>query len=192
MSHLSLAVDLSWLRVSLRRCPAAVHGVYLVLDHSTDGHRRCIVEHTLNILILPGLHSDSPPTHTRLSSLTSEAPPSSPSQPLHMSISSGVHGPLAPSQPTQGMGLAVPSPLHLQLHVLTRLSFNEQGLITHHRDFWDVRDVVGLFPGGMLSQWIGTRVAAKGLSIAARLGGWLFGGAASRKEGRTPGEEASR
>jgi hypothetical protein len=71
--------------------------------------------------------------------------------------------------------LNLPSPLHLKLHVLTRLSFNEQGRITRHRDFWDVRDVIGLVPGMTVAQWIGTRVAGHGISIATQFASWLFG-----------------
>jgi hypothetical protein len=54
---------------------------------------------------------------------------------------------------------------------MTRLSFNEQGRVTHHRDFWDVKDVIGLVPGLTLAQWMGTRLAAKGLSFASRV--WI-------------------
>jgi hypothetical protein len=59
--------------------------------------------------------------------------------------------------------------LHFQLHVITRLSFNEQGRITHHRDFWDIKDVMGMVPGLRLFNWISCRVAAQGLSLATRL-----------------------
>jgi hypothetical protein len=54
---------------------------------------------------------------------------------------------------------------------MTRLSFNEQGRVTHHRDFWDVKDVLGLVPGLTLAQWMGTRLAAKGFSFASRV--WI-------------------
>ncbi|KII94651.1 hypothetical protein PLICRDRAFT_127735, partial [Plicaturopsis crispa FD-325 SS-3] len=101
-------------------------------SESFDGHRRSVVEHTLNILLLPGIHSDR---HTLL---------------------------------IPGTRIGVPSPLHLQLHIMTRLSFNEQGRITHHRDLWDVKDVLGLVPGVSLAQWITGRLAASGLSFAAR------------------------
>ncbi len=59
--------------------------------------------------------------------------------------------------------------------MLTRLSFNEQGRITRHRDIWDVRDVLGLIPGMRVAQWVGTRVAAQGLSVVARMASWVFG-----------------
>lgn len=46
--------------------------------------------------------------------------------------------------------------------------FNEQGKITRHRDFWDVKDLLGLVPGVSLAQWIGTRLAGTGLSYLLR------------------------
>lgn len=72
-----------------------------------------------------------------------------------------------------GIGVALPSPFHLQLRVFTRLSFNEQGRIIHHRDVWDMKDLVGLVPGGMLSQWVASRLAAQVLSAVSRLGAWV-------------------
>lgn len=47
---------------------------------------------------------------------------------------------------------------------MTRLSFNEQGQITYHRDIWDFRDVVRLIPGVRVALWIMTRAGAWGLS----------------------------
>ncbi|KAJ7102673.1 hypothetical protein C8R43DRAFT_1166438, partial [Mycena crocata] len=122
-----------------------------------DGHRKTIVEHTLNILVLPGIHRDS---HYR----TQSASDSLITQSVLSQIASH---PNAPGLPIPGTSLTVPSPFHFQLHIITRLSFNEQGRITNHRDFWDVKDVFGLVPGVSLAQWIGTRLAAKGLTYAA-------------------------
>jgi hypothetical protein len=153
----------------------------LVLGPCTlsDGHRRCIVEHTLNILLLPGIHSERSSGHMNAAhtyAFTSEAQRNSSSRSLHVSFSS-VNGPLLPqSVPTltiPGIGLALPSPLHLQLHVFTRLSFNEQGRIIHHRDVWDLKDLVGLVPGGLLSQWVASRLVAHVLSTVCRLGAWV-------------------
>ncbi|KAI0005121.1 hypothetical protein BJV74DRAFT_881014 [Russula compacta] len=147
-------------------------------NESFDGHRRCIVEHTLNILLLPGLHAERYLGHMNAAqpyALTSEAQRNSPSRSLHVSFSS-VSGPQQPSLPTlmvPGIGVSLPSPLHLQLHVFTRLSFNEQGRIIHHRDVWDLKDLVGLIPGGMLSQWVASRLAARALSAISRLGAWV-------------------
>ncbi|KAA1466558.1 hypothetical protein DENSPDRAFT_925949 [Dentipellis sp. KUC8613] len=93
-----------------------------------------------------------------------------------LSSGGGPPDPPVPMMPVVDAVLRLPSPLHLRLPVLTRLSFNEQGRITHHRDLWDVRDLVGLFPGAALAQWIGTRLAARGLSMASRLGAKLEGG----------------
>jgi hypothetical protein len=127
---------------------------------SFDGHRRTIVEHTLNILFFPGIHSS-------LSAL---------SLPL---VTPHLH-PAPPALKVPLTSLVIPTPLHFQLHVMTRLSFNEQGRITHHRDFWDMRDVVGLVPGLGLFTWIGCRVTAQGLSFATRLLGGVNNAAGFR------------
>lgn len=79
-----------------------------------------------------------------------------------------IQPPTSPSLAIPGTSLSIPSPLHFRLPIITRLSFNEQGQVTHHRDFWDVKDVIGLVPGVSLAQWIGTRLAAKGILYAAR------------------------
>ncbi|KAJ7462040.1 hypothetical protein FB451DRAFT_1043886 [Mycena latifolia] len=126
-------------------------------NESFDGHRKTIVEHTLNILVLPGIHRDS---HYR-------AQPSSDSLVTHSPSLTASSHPSSPGLAIPGTSLTVPSPFHFKLHIITRLSFNEQGRITHHRDFWDVKDVMGLVPGVSLAQWIGTRLAAKSLTYAA-------------------------
>ncbi|RDB20104.1 hypothetical protein Hypma_012911 [Hypsizygus marmoreus] len=128
-------------------------------NESFDGHRKTIVEHTLNILLLPGIHCHGHRTQGSVDSLVSTT--GSPSlQPQHPHPPSSLRIP--------GTAIAIPSPFHFKLHVVTRLSFNEQGQVTHHRDFWDVKDVIGLVPGVPLAQWVGTRLAAKGLSYMAR------------------------
>ncbi|KAJ7755868.1 hypothetical protein B0H16DRAFT_1827760 [Mycena metata] len=129
-------------------------------NESFDGHRKTIVEHTLNILVLPGIHREG----------SYRAQPSSDSLitasgPSHTTASH----PSSPGLPIPGTSLTIPSPFHFSLHIITRLSFNEQGRITHHRDFWDVKDVMGLVPGASLAQWIGTRLAAKSLTYVASL-----------------------
>lgn len=156
----------------------------------SDGHRRCVVEHTLNVLFLPGLHSHQSPTPAYPHALTSDEPRNPLNRPLHVSLSSasGPPAPSAPGLPLFGTDLTLPSPLHLQLHVFTRLSFNEQGRITHHRDIWDIKDIIALFPGGTLSQWIASRLAAKSLSIASNLGAWVLGGAGTSKGSRASEE----
>ncbi|KAJ3891713.1 hypothetical protein GG344DRAFT_88109 [Lentinula edodes] len=125
---------------------------------SFDGHRKTIVEHTLNVLVFPNIHTDSGTPAPRFSHSTESAPPTPGSQipPSH---------PIHPSLPIPGTSLTVPSPFHLKLRIITRFSFNEQGRITHHRDFWDVKDVMGLVPGVSLAQWIGTRLTARGLEL---------------------------
>jgi len=77
-------------------------------------------------------------------------------------------------------GINLPSPMHFQLRVLTRLSMNEQGRITHHRDFWDVKDLLGLVPGVSLAQWVMTRITGYSLSVLGRLGMWVFGGSGGK------------
>ena len=59
--------------------------------------------------------------------------------------------------------------------MITKLTFNEQGRITHHRDFWDLKDVVGLLPGAHAAQYVTSRLAARGLASAVHFGTWLFG-----------------
>ncbi|KAG2338012.1 hypothetical protein BDR05DRAFT_969610 [Suillus weaverae] len=133
-------------------------------SESFDGHKRSIVEHTLNILLFPDLHMGFKMPKS-LSLRTSESTPAN--EAVH-ELSLVV--PTTPSLPVPGTPFAVPSPLHIQLHVITRLSFNEQGRITYHRDVWDMRDVIGLVPGMRIAQWILGRAGAWGLSwIAKRL-----------------------
>jgi len=130
---------------------------------SFDGHRKTIVEHTLNILLLPGIHHDGLNRHQTNGSTDSlvNTVTGSPVPPIpHFAL---------PSLPVPGTSLSVPSPLHFRLRILTRLSFNEQGCVTHHRDFWDVKDLMGLVPGVSLVQWIMSRLTGAGLSYAARL-----------------------
>ncbi|KAG6820675.1 hypothetical protein H0H93_013193 [Arthromyces matolae] len=127
-------------------------------SESFDGHRKTIVEHTLNVLLLPGIHCTQNRSSGTTDSLVS----------IYGSPSSTQHYSPAPSIRVPGTSLSMPSPLHFQLHMVTRLSFNEQGQITHHRDFWDVKDVIGLVPGVSLAQWIGTRLTALGLSYLSR------------------------
>jgi len=148
------------------------HGVRVWTDigdicesESFDGHRKAMIEQTMNILFLPGIHCDyyripgATSSDSLVSVLGSPAPPQ--------------HHILSPSLRIPGMALCLPSPFHIQLHIVTRLSFNEQGRITHHRDFWDIRDVAGLMPGVSLAQWIFTRLTALGLSYISNL--WTFG-----------------
>ena len=143
----------------LDRCIIFFGGLIIFVD----GHRRSVVEHTINVLILPGIHHDTSRlayTATSSSSISLTDPkqfptphPTSPALPI----------------PLTDLTLPFPSPLHLQLPIMTRLSFNEQGLITHHRDICDVKDVLGLVPGISLAQWIGSRLAAQSLTFAAKI-----------------------
>ena len=107
----------------------------------------------MNVLLLPDLHAGD-------------------SIPLESDAMSVVSLPPAPKPTLSIPGFRrLPSPLHFQLRVITRLQFNEHGRITRHRDFWDTRDLFGLLPGAKLVQWAGTRVVARGLSAAA----WILG-----------------
>ena len=146
---------------SLVRCKSAQIDVLYTYCEETDGHRKAIVEHTLNILLLPGIHCESAISHR-----TSTDPLVN----IHSSpmVGSNHHFFATPSLPIPGTSLSFPSPLHLQLRIITRLSFNEQGLVTYHRDFWDVKDLIGMLPGMTLAQWLGTRIAAVGLSYLSR------------------------
>lgn len=130
-------------------------------SESFDGHKRSIVEHTLNILLFPDLHMGFKIPKSLSLRTTGSTPASETIHELSL---------VTPSLPVPGTPFAVPSPLHLQLHVITCLSFNEQGRITYHRDVWDMRDVIGLVPGMRIAQWILGRAGAWGLSwIAKRL-----------------------
>jgi hypothetical protein len=127
------------------------------------------------VLFLPGIHTDRQnpnapqPAHNPS---PQDSPTSSADLPLSIGSPASVrlpHHPADPGLSLPGTSLSLPSPLHVQLHVVTRLSFNEQGRITHHRDIWDVKDVLGLVPGLSLAQWIGSRLAARSLGFAARI-----------------------
>ena len=118
----------------------------------------------MNVLLLPGIHCEG--------SISWRPNPSTESLiNIHGSPlgTSHAHPFLSPSLPIPGTSLSFPSPLHFTLRIITRLSFNEQGLVTHHRDIWDIKDVMGLVPGVSLAQWIGTRMTAAGLSYLSRL-----------------------
>lgn len=147
-------------------------------QYSLDGHRKTIVEHTLNILLLPGIHNNGHRPHVSTDSLVSTGSP----------VPQNRH-PTSPSLPVPGTSLSIPSPFHFRLHVITRLTFNEQGRVAHHRDFWDVKDVIGLVPGVSLAQWIGTRLAAKGLSYVVKF--WTREKSQNYKEESVPMSEDS-
>ncbi|KAI0638460.1 hypothetical protein C8Q77DRAFT_434032 [Trametes polyzona] len=126
-----------------------------------DGHKRTMVEHTLHILVLPGLHSISsgPSNHS--------SPVSESSLPLLLPDSAN---PRSLHFQHPNISLWPPSPFHLKLPIITRLSFNDAGKITHHRDFWDVKDLLGLLPGMTLVQWVSSRLAAQSIRGIVRVG----------------------
>jgi hypothetical protein len=128
---------------------------------SPDGHRRCIVEHAIHVLFLPGLHTSG-------ESQTGSAAPSSRRA---SQLSTKTHSELEqPALSIPGTSLAIRSPLHIKLPVTTKLSFNDAGRITHHRDMWDAADLLALLPGAPLAQWLGTRLASQAISAAWRTG----------------------
>lgn len=143
------------------------HRLERQLTTVADGHRKTIVEHTLNILLLPGIHHDGLHRHQSNGS-TDSLVNAATGSPTGLPIPPISHFAL-PSLPVPGTSLSVPSPLHFKLRILTSLSFNEQGRVTHHRDYWDAKDLMGLVPGVSLAQWIMSRLTAAGLSYAARL-----------------------
>ena len=90
-----------------------------------------MVEHTLHILVLPGLH---PHVH--------------PASPQVVSSSESMMSLLLPDPASiryqhPNLSFWPPSPFHLKLPIITRLAFNDAGKITHHRDFWDVKVSTG-------------------------------------------------
>lgn len=169
-------------RLHMIRCPQ-LNRIGIPLD----GTRKSIIEHTLHILILPGIHVPS----------KSKQPPS----PGSMSASASAMDLQLSTNPSTGYlhklahprlpfpGLNIPSPFHLKLRVITKLTFNEQGRILYHRDWWDIRDLISLIPGAQPAQWVLTRLAARGFSSAMRVGSWLVGGGSAAGDN---GEHAHR
>ncbi|KAF8842008.1 hypothetical protein BDN67DRAFT_966354 [Paxillus ammoniavirescens] len=129
---------------------------------SFDGHKKSLVEHTVNVLFFPDLHT----TYRIPKIFLLRHPPPSPSEPGSSQLSLAL--PASPSLTIPGTRISLPSPLHFQLPVMTRLSFNEQGQITYHVDIWDVRDVLRLIPGVRVVQWFLGRAGAMGLSWISR------------------------
>ncbi|EKM59496.1 uncharacterized protein PHACADRAFT_250032 [Phanerochaete carnosa HHB-10118-sp] len=132
-------------------------------SESFDGHRKIIVEHTLHILLLPGLHS--PGRHHQVVATTQPETPST----RTLSLPSA-HLQQVAHYSTLGIDLSLPSPFHLRLPITSKLSFNDAGKITYHRDLWDVKDMLGLVPGMSLAQWLSGRFAAQGIRGVAWLG----------------------
>jgi len=108
-----------------------------------DGNRTSIIEHTVHVLVLPGIHTMvSRCQHGN--SLSNSTQPS-------LRIRVPFAGALVPGW----------SPLHLKLKLLTRLSFNESGLVTRHRDFVDVKDMLTMIPGFAAVQWFGSSLMGR-------------------------------
>jgi len=136
---------------------------------SFDGHRKSMIEHTLNILLLPGVHSGRSGRQTYSASDSSLDVVSSALYSLpHLQSSS------QPSLAVPGTRMTWPSPLHLKLRIISRLEFNGER-VTHHRDFWDVKDLVTLLPGAGIALYLSSRVTARALAAVGNIGAWLLG-----------------
>ena len=103
---------------------------------SVDGHRRSIVEHTIHVLVLPGLHAGGAgrqqgPTAAGACASDSSLDVVS----AHLYSLPHFQHTSQPALALPGTRVAWPSPLHMQLRVLSRLEFNGER-VTHHRDFW--------------------------------------------------------
>jgi len=145
-------------------------------SESFDDNRTSIVEHTLHMLLLPGIHNSNAATGTPSSTGTLSSPSLDVVSTNPLTNGLLLHSPPAGPSLTILPGVAVASPFHFKLRIITRLSFNEQGRITYHRDSWDVRDLVALVPGMGTAQAVSTRIAGYALSAAASLGAWALGG----------------
>ncbi|KZT42920.1 hypothetical protein SISSUDRAFT_795563 [Sistotremastrum suecicum HHB10207 ss-3] len=135
-------------------------------SESFDGTRTSVIEHTMHVLLLPGLHTASPNSPGTSEVVLTES-----------QVEMGVLGGRAlgtvsrPQLVVPYANVTVPgrSPLHLQLRVITRLSFNEQGRVARHRDFVDVKDLLSLIPGAGAVQWLAATAAARGVAVVGAL-----------------------
>lgn len=124
---------------------------------SADLTRKVYLEHVVHLLFLPGIHSASSP-----SSLATSG-----SEPATVTNTSQYHH-VDPRLPICGLRLS--SPFHFSLRVTSRLSFNDAGRITYHRDLWDVKDLIQLLiPGSRLLLWFLTRLGGLLLYVLARI-----------------------
>ncbi|KAG9040171.1 hypothetical protein FRB95_000100 [Tulasnella sp. JGI-2019a] len=140
-------------------------------SESFDRSRKVYIEHIVHMLFLPGMHATDDATwRTPGPSATSNDSlvlPDASNSSLSLTHSSRhtnskhlrtrldlwcIHFPI--------------SPLHFQLRVTSRLSFNDAGRITLHRDLWDAKDLVLTFlPILKPFYWVGARMI--GLLVAA-------------------------
>jgi hypothetical protein len=168
--------DTRWFRVM--QAWSEVNDVYE--SESFDGHRKALLQHTIHLLFLPGIHSNGTED---VSSSSLDLISTAPLTAGYAHTFSFLPTPSGPSLSLPILPLSLPSPLHFTLPIHSELSFNEQGLITRHRDICDVKDIIALVPGVHIAQWLASRMAGRSLAAVARVGGWMFGfGANSRRD----------
>ncbi|KZT60193.1 hypothetical protein CALCODRAFT_492778 [Calocera cornea HHB12733] len=146
-------------------------------SESFDGARTAMLEQTLHFLFLPEWHTASgQPSST--DSLVPN-PRDSTSTVSLMSTAAALGQATVPPPKLKlpslwgqkGEERTLPSPMHFQLHVITRLQFNERGRIAKHRDFWDIRDLTdAVVPLSPMIGWFTRRLLAYNLLAIA----WLF------------------
>lgn len=157
---------------------------------SFDGHRKSVVEHSLHFLFLPGLHGG------RTGRLTYPTATAASESSLDMVSSNMLYSiphfqrTSDPSLALPGTKLSWPSPLHFELRILSRIEFNGERVL-HHRDIWDIKDLMALVPGAKLVQYIGTRLTARALTTIGNLGAWLWGGHVAHPHSASTGGEAA-
>lgn len=127
-----------------------------------------MVDHVVHILFLPGLHKMRTRQRDKWASTSSL-------ESMHHGGSGRSLHPTLPLFPSLFEG----SPLHLEVRVLSRLSFNESGRVAHHRDFVDIKELLSLIPGFATIQWLGSRTSARVLSWMS----FLIGKGATTVEG---------
>ncbi|KZP00106.1 hypothetical protein CALVIDRAFT_533762 [Calocera viscosa TUFC12733] len=146
-------------------------------SESFDGARTAMLEQTLHFLFMPELHT--PLGQPSSSDSLVPNPRDSTSSVSLMSTAAALGQASIPPPKlkipslwgAKGDERTLPSPLHFQLHVITRLQFNERGRITRHRDFWDVRDLAEtVVPFSGMIGWFTRRLLAYNLLAIA----WIF------------------
>ncbi|CDZ97738.1 hypothetical protein [Phaffia rhodozyma] len=145
-------------------------------SESFDGFHVGILDHTLHISILPSLFplrifGHSPPLSDTNSSDSSP-------HPEVLSVTEVLPHFAGPGNK---------SLLHINLRIVTIFQFNDNGLISYHRDHWDVRDLIeGIIPFSGLAGSIGRYLGG----LALRGLGTLAGGCGEGVRGPRPAPTA--